>query len=180
VIFALALCGTGLGLGFPGLTTAALRSRGTAAARAAKTVAARDFGLVLGLLVLTPVFVNQVNSNTASAESLATGYVVIAPLPLSTKQDLGQKLIAAVNSAPLSRPPDIAPVFDEFRSQAPASEQAALSTLQRQLQSIIDKAATHAFRRPLLYGAIFALAVLPLLAVGSWLARSRRAIRRDD
>ena len=40
VVVALALCGAGLGLGFPGLTAAALRSRGVLAARAAKTVAA--------------------------------------------------------------------------------------------------------------------------------------------
>jgi MFS family permease len=49
VIIALGLVGTGLGLAFPALTNAALGSGGPAAARAAKTVAARDAGIVLGL-----------------------------------------------------------------------------------------------------------------------------------
>jgi predicted MFS family arabinose efflux permease len=177
VIFALALCGTGLGLGFPGLTAAALRSSGTAAARAAKTVAARDLGLVLGLLVLVPVFVDQLNASTAGATSEAAGTVIIAPLPNTLKFQLAPGLQAAAANAPQSRPPDIAPVFQRVRTQAPPSAQASLTVLQRQLQSIINNAATHAFRRPLLYGAIFALAVLPLLAVGGWVARSRRVVR---
>ena len=81
VIVTLALVGTGLGLAFPGLTTAALRSGGPAAARAAKTVAARDAGIVLGLLVLTPVFVDQLNNAPNQALSAATGAVLTAPIP---------------------------------------------------------------------------------------------------
>ncbi|HEY2769500.1 MAG TPA: MFS transporter, partial [Solirubrobacteraceae bacterium] len=62
VVGALALCGAGLGLGFHGLTSAALAGPETATVRAARTIAARDAGLVLGLLVLTPVFVGELNA----------------------------------------------------------------------------------------------------------------------
>src|SRR5205807_3762004 len=42
VTITLALVGTGLGMAFPGLTTAALHGHGPAAGRAAKTIAARE------------------------------------------------------------------------------------------------------------------------------------------
>jgi predicted MFS family arabinose efflux permease len=174
VVFALALCGTGLGLGFPGLTTAALRSAGTPAARAAKTVAARDAGLVLGLLVLTPVFVHQLNATTASATSEATGAVIIAPIPDSLKFALAPGLQAAATNAPQSSPPNIAPVFDAVSAHADPADRPALATLRGRLETIVQHAATHTFKRPFLYAATFAFLVLPLLAAGSWLVRLGR------
>jgi predicted MFS family arabinose efflux permease len=177
VVAALALCGAGLGLGFPGLTTAALRSHGVAAARAAKTVAARDAGLVLGLLLLTPVFVNQLNSVPNQATKTAAGYVLIAPIPLTMKGELAIRLEAAVAAAPVSRPPDIGPVFDKVSATATPSEKAHLAVLEQQLNSIIQRAATHAFKKPFLYAALFALLVLPLLGARVWYARTTRRQR---
>jgi predicted MFS family arabinose efflux permease len=171
VVLALALCGAGLGLGFPGLTAAALASRGVLAARAAKTIAARDAGLVLGLLLLTPVFVNQLNSAPNDATKTAAGYVLIAPIPFSTKGELATRLAAAVAAAPLSRPPDIAPAFDEVSATATPSQRVTLAALEKQLNDIIERAATHVFKRPFLYAALLALLVLPLLAVRVGLGR---------
>jgi predicted MFS family arabinose efflux permease len=171
VVVALALCGAGLGLGFPGLTAAALRSRGVLASRAAKTVAARDAGLVLGLLLLTPVFVNQLNAAPAQATRTAAGYVLIAPIPLTMKTELAARLASAVASAPLSSPPDIAPAFDKVSASATPSEKATLATLEKQLNDIIERAATHVFKRPFLYAALLALLVLPLLSVRVGYAR---------
>ena len=165
VVVALALCGAGLGLGFPGLTAAALRSRGVLAARAAKTVAARDAGLVLGLLLLTPVFVIQLNAAPDQATMTAAGYVLIAPIPFTMKAELGARLASEVASAPLSSPPDIAPAFDEVSASATPSQKATLAALEKRLNDIIERAATHVFRRPFLYAALLALLVLPLLAV---------------
>jgi predicted MFS family arabinose efflux permease len=166
VVLALALCGTGLGLGFPGLTAAALRSPGQIAARAARTVAARDAGLVLGLLVLTPVFVARLNAAPAAATAQAAGEVIVAPLPDATKLALASRLQAVAAAAPQSRPPDIGPVFRQLEAGAPPAQRAALVALQGRLADIIQRAATEPFRRPFLYGALFALGVLPLLALG--------------
>jgi predicted MFS family arabinose efflux permease len=177
VIITLALVGAGLGLAFPGLTTVALRSRGPAAARAAKTVAARDAGLVLGLLVLTPVFVNQLNAASTAPTAQATVKVLTAPLPLAMKVELGVRLKAAVDAAPVSRPPDITPVFDRVSATATPSEKANLAVLEQQLNSIIQRAATHAFKKPFLYAAVFALLVLPLLGLRVWHARRTRPER---
>jgi MFS family permease len=165
VIIMLALVGAGLGLAFPGLTTAALRSGGPAAARAAKTVAARDAGIVLGLLVLTPVFVNQLNQAPNRALPAATQAVLTAPIPADHKVSLAPGLVAAYKNAPPSALPDFGPAFAHASAHATPSERAALRDLHNQLDSIVQHAATSAFKLPLRYGAIFAIVVLPLLSV---------------
>jgi MFS family permease len=164
VILMLALVGTGLGVAFPGLTTAALQSGGPAAARAAKTVAARDAGIVLGLLILTPIFVNQLHNAPNQALPAATQAVLAAPLPTDLKLSLAPGLTAAYKDAPQSELPDFGPTFAEASTHATPSERAALRDLHKQLDSIVQQAATSAFKLPLRYGAIFALLVLLLLS----------------
>jgi predicted MFS family arabinose efflux permease len=173
VVLALALCGAGLGLGFPGLTAAALQGAGPATARAARTVAARDAGLVLGLLVLTPVFVNQLNQAPAKATTAAAGVVIIAPLPASTKFDLAPKLQHAADIAPESQLPDIAPVFAEASANSSPEDRQHLAELQTQLETIIQRTVTDTFQRPFLIAALFSLLVLPLLAWRAATGRSR-------
>ena len=124
VIITLALVGTGLGLAFPGLTTAALRSGGPAAARAAKTVAARDAGIVLGLLVLTPMFVNQLNNAPNQALPAATEAVLTAPIPSDLKLSLAPGLVAAYKNAPQSELPDFGPTFERASAHATHAESA--------------------------------------------------------
>jgi MFS family permease len=165
VIITLALVGTGLGFAFPGLTTAALRSGGPAAARAAKTVAARDAGIVLGLLVLTPIFVNQLHQAPNQALPAATKAVLIAPLRSDLKFSLAPGLVAAYKNAPQSELPDFGPTFAQASAHAIPSERAALRDLHNQLDSIVQRAATRAFKLPLRYGAIFAIVVLLLLSL---------------
>jgi hypothetical protein len=170
VTIALALVGSGLGLAFPGLTRAALSGAGLAAARAAKTVAARDAGIILGLLVLTPVFVNQLGKAPHHALPAATKAVFTATIPLERKIPLALGLVADYNNAPQSALPDFGPTFARASAHASAAERAALDNLHTRLDSIVQTAATSAFKLPLRYGAIFVLLVLPLLAVG----RARR------
>jgi len=165
VIVALAAVGTGLGFAFPGLTTAALRRGGPAAARAAKTVAARDAGVVLGLLVLTPVFVNQLNQAANQALPAATKAVLTAPVPSNLKLSLAPGLVAAYKSAPESELPNFGPAFALASAHATPSDRAALRDLRTQLDSIVQHAATSAFKLPLRYGAVFAIAVLLLLSL---------------
>jgi MFS family permease len=177
VVITLALVGTGLGLAFPGLTTAALHSGGAAAARAAKTVAARDAGIVLGLLVLTPVFVNQLNNAPKPALAAATTTVVGTPIRLELKLSLARGLVAAYKHAPQSQLPDFGPPFALASAHATPAERASLRNLHSQLDSIVQHAATNAFKLPLRYGAVFAIAVLPLLSVGLIYRRRRDAAR---
>jgi MFS family permease len=173
VVLALALCGTGLGLAFPTLTEAALRSRGSTVARAARTIAARDAGLVLGLLVLTPIFVNQLNAAPNRAIPPITQAVLGARIPIVLKIRLAAGLLAANAHAPQSQLPDIGPTFAHVAAQASPADRGQLVLLRVSVGSLIQQAATRSFRRPMLYCALFALLVLPLLALRA--ARQRRS-----
>ena len=148
-----------------GLTTAALRSGGPAAARAGKTVAARDAGIVLGLLVLTPVLVSQLNQAPNQALPAATQAVLIAPLPAHVKLSLAPGLVAAYRKAPQSELPDFGPAFAQASAHATPPERAALRDLHNQLNSIVQRAATSAFKLPLRIGAIFAITAVLLLSL---------------
>jgi hypothetical protein len=176
VVLMLVLVGTGLGVAFPGLTTAALRSGGPAAARAGKTVAARDAGIVLGLLILTPIFVNQLHKAPNQALPTATSAVLTAPLPAGLKFSLAPGLVAAYKNASQSELPDFAPTFARASAHATPSERAALRDLHNQLDSIVQRAATSAFKVPLRYGAMFALLVVLLLSIR--FKRGRRPLGR--
>ncbi len=161
----LALVGTGLGAAFPPLTSAALHSVGPLAARAAKTVAARDAGIIVGLLVLTPIFVNQLNKAPDQALPAGTTAVLTAAIPDSLKSLLAPGLLADYKRTPQGELPDLGPTFARVSAHATRRQRAALSNLHRQLDSIVQRATTHAFKLPLRYGAIFAILVLPLLSV---------------
>jgi MFS family permease len=184
VVGALALCGAGLGLGFHGLTAAALAGPGSATVRAARTIAARDAGLVLGLLVLTPVFVHELNAAPGRATNRAAGVVIIAPLPTAMKFDLASHLQAVVASTPDSEVPDIRPVFAGVAAQATPTDRVHLAALQMQLKAIIERAVTQAFQRPYTYAALFSLLVLPLLGLRlawvRWWSPSAGRRRRGD
>ena len=173
VTVALALLGSGLGLAFPGLTTAALAGAEPASRRAAKTVAARDAGILLGLLILTPVFVSQLHNAPNRALPAAARAVLTAPLPLLLKLSLIPGLEADYHQAPQSELPDFGPTFARASAAASPSERDALGALHARLDAIVSRAAAGAFRLPLRYGALFALAVLPLLGLS--FARVRRA-----
>jgi len=160
---ALALCGAGLGLSFPALTDAAIQSSNRSAPRVARTVAARDAGLVLGLLVLTPVFVHQLNRAPRRAIPPITRAVITAPIPLAVKIQLGAGLLQANAQAPQSQLPNIDPAFARASGGAAPATRAQLARLRINVESLIQRAATDSFQRPLIYCEIFALLVLPLL-----------------
>jgi MFS family permease len=180
VVAALALCGAGLGLAFPALTTVALSGRGSAIVRAARTVAARDAGLVVGLLVLTPVFVHDLNDAPGRAVPAVTREVVGAPLPGPVKAQLGDELLKAYGQTPRGRLPNLDPAFERVRATTSSSSAGQLNALEKRIDSTIERAVTRSFRRTLLYSALFALAAIPVLAIMSKTRapRRRRAARR--
>jgi MFS family permease len=179
VVAALALCGAGLGLAFPALSTVALSGRGSAVVRAARTVAARDAGLVAGLLVLTPVFVHDLNDAPPRAVPAVTSEVIGAPLPGPVKTRLGDELLKAYTHTPRGQLPNLDPAFDRVRATTSGSTVGQLNTLEKRIDSTIERAVTRSFRRTLLYCALFALAAIPVLAIVSKTRapRRRRAAR---
>lgn len=172
-IGALVLCGAGLGLAFPALTDAAMDGGSDQLRRVSLTVAARDAGLVLGLLVLTPIFVGQLNRVPRRALPPITRAILTAPAPTPVKLALGLRLLAAEHAAPPSALPDLGPPFTATEAAADPATRAALRRLRPVVHSLIVSAATRAFRTPLLVCAIFALLVLPALALRAGIARAR-------
>jgi MFS family permease len=168
----LALCGAGLGLAFPSLTQRALDTHGSPVARAARTVAAREGGLVLGLVLLTPILVNQLNAAPRHATPAITRAVITGPGSLVQKIQLGAGLIAADSHAPQSQLPNLDPAFARVESGADPQTRAQFVALQAELQDLIERAVTDAFQTPLEICALLSLLALVPLAAG-WLAAGR-------
>lgn len=157
-----ALIGIGIALTLPGLTGRALAGRDPAGRRAAGTIAARHVGIVLGLLVLTPLFSAELPDQQTAAERSGTALLLEAPLPPATKIALGDAIADQIGSAG-GRIPDLAPAF--ARVSPPPEALPEYAELQRQLTGELDKAATHAFSDVFLIAAALALlALVPIIA----------------
>jgi predicted MFS family arabinose efflux permease len=165
VVLALLGCGAGLGIAFTSLTAAALGGSGSATTRAGRTVVARDAGLVVGLLILTPIFVGDLNAAPQKAIPSVAGAVAAAPLPDTLKSELGTELVNAYAATPQGRLPDLDPAFARVSRDASGPDVQQLGTLESQLQSTIETTVTHSFRRSFLFSALFALLVLPVLGL---------------
>jgi predicted MFS family arabinose efflux permease len=168
-LISLCLCGVGLGLAFPALTRVALSTSGPPVARAARTVAAREGGLVLGLVLLTPILVNQLDSAPARATPPILRAIISAPLSLTTKFQLGAGLQAASAKAPASELPDLGPPFARAAAGADPTTRAHLAALEVQVRVLVQSAVTRSFRTPLLLCAALSLLAIAALIV-SWFA----------
>jgi MFS family permease len=155
VAAALALCGLGLGLAVPRLTSTA----------GPWSVAARHAGLVAALLLLTPLLSHDLATATTRAEQTGTALVLDAPIDLPAKVPLARDLAAGIAHSPNGDLPDLAPVFAKHESQP------GVRKLEHSLDVEIRAVVTHAFRRAFLLSALLALVVAVPLAV-----RPRRAL----
>ena len=167
VFLGLTLAGAGLGMSFTALTDAALKGGGTAVARAARTVGARDAGLVLGLLILTPVFVHDLNDAPKRAFPALAVAIYGAPMSKTVKDDLVKKMFKTYSHTPQARIPDFGPAFAAVRAKSHADPATArtLTGVQQRVDSAVERAATQSFHRSLRYCALFALAVLLVLGL---------------
>lgn len=165
------LIGCGIALTLPGLTRRALAGDDPAGRRAAGTIAARHVGIVLGLVVLTPVFSAELPDQQVAAEQSGTALVLEAPLSPGTKIELGDAIADQIERSG-GRIPDLGPAF---RSVTPAPEaRPAFAELERQLEGELDKAATRAFSGVFLLAAGLALLALIPTAVSAAVDRPVR------
>lgn len=167
--------GAGLGLALATLIGASVgdagaRDDGTAAAAvagpAAWTVAARHAGIVIGLLLLTPIFTADLTDVRPPAERAGLSHVLDAPLPLPVKIDLARELDRALQKAGDQELPDLDAAFaglDISADQRPVAER-----LHEDLDEELDRGATDAFSRSFLVAALIAL-----LAAGAACAGTR-------
>ena len=161
-----ALVGVGIALALPGLTSRALAGRDPKGRRAAGTIAARHFGIVIGIVALTPVLSAQLDDQHEAARRSGTALLLDAPLAPETKIELGEEIGESIVGSG-GRLPDLRVPFGEVTPLD--DEDSDYSVLEDAMVDEVDKAATHAFSLPfLLAGAIAALALLPIFAGRRW------------
>ncbi len=159
-----ALIGAGLALTLPGLTHSALDGAGSAAIHGGWTIAARHAGVVIGLVILTPIFTSDLVTQQAAAERSGTAIVLNSRLSISAKLRLGDALDSELARAG-NRIPNLKPAF---RAQHPsAADRPVYTRLQAALEDQIRRAATHAFSRAFLVACGIALLSL-LTLVPRW------------
>ncbi|MBK8294672.1 MAG: MFS transporter [Solirubrobacterales bacterium] len=155
------LAGIGLALVLSALTEAALSGKSAAAVHGGWTIAARHAGVVVGLLILTPIFTNQLDAQKTDALDSGTAIVLAAPLDPTEKIDLASRLSEEVN-AQGDRVPDVSPAFEP--PPADPAKRDIYASVRSGIEDQLDRAATHAFSASFLLSALFAL--LALIPIG--------------
>ena len=155
-----ALVGLGLGLTVDQLTTQAMHLRLPRVEHASWTIGARHLGVVLGLAILTPVFVADLEEAQVPAQEAITSLVLDAPLTAQDKVSLATALGAELSDQQ-GQVPDLHRAFAAADLE-PDARPAAVA-LERDLDDQLERAVTRAFRDSFLVGA--GLALLALLTM---------------
>jgi MFS family permease len=155
------LVGAGLALAVTALTEAAVVGR-LQAFDGGVTIAARHAGVVLGLLVLTPLLVGDFNNQRRSAEQAGTARLLDSELSTRTKIDLTRELNDRLEAAP-RQIPALSPAFESVGVDP--EQQSELERLEHALDDIVDRAVTSTFSRSFLIAAVLALAALVPIGV---------------
>ena len=149
------LVGAGIGLALAVLTERAVGAREEPVVHGAWTLAARHAGVVLGLLLLTPVLTAALDRNEDDAVRAGAAEVLDSSIPALDKLRLAQDVLDEVRRAgEEGELPNVATAFEE----RPDDEEytALLSALRDQL----ERAVTNAFSGPFLLAAALALGAL--------------------
>jgi MFS family permease len=157
------LVGAGLGLALSALTERALHGRSPQAVHGGWTIAARHAGVVLGLLLLTPVFTTALDRNEDRALRAGAAAVLDSRIPPLEKLGVAQDVLAIVRASD-REVPDVRGAFAD-RPDTPQYR-----GLEDELVSQLDRAVTAAFSRPFLLAALLALVALVPIVV------SRKAV----
>jgi MFS family permease len=160
------LVGAGLALTLSALTEAALEGRSPQAIHGGWTIAARHAGVVVGLLVLTPIFTADLETERSQAEQAGIAALLDSNVDPSSKLGLATRIADQI-AAEGDKVPDARPAFEPLPTDI--DERAAVVSLRDQIVDEVERAATHAFSASFLIAAVFALlALIPI-----WLSRRR-------
>lgn len=153
------LIGIGLGLAVSALTERALEGRSPQAVHGGWTIAARHAGVVVGLVLLTPVFTHALDQSRQDALEAGAAKVLDSSISPTEKIGLAQDVLAEVSAAE-GELPDIGVAFKD-RPDTPEYR-----ALERGLTDELERGITTAFSRPFLLAALLALGVLLPLSFG--------------
>lgn len=150
--------GGGLGLALSALTERALAGRSGQAVHGGWTIAARHAGVVLGLVLLTPIFTGDLDKNEEAALSAGTSAVLDSKVSALDKIGVARDVLVAVDEArPEARIPDVKKVVGH-------RDEPDYRDLGDELQDQLDRAVTNAFSNSFLVAALLGLlALIPIL-----------------
>jgi MFS family permease len=145
------LVGAGLGMTVSALTEQALHCRAPQAVHGGWTIAARHAGVVLGLLVLTPLFNRELGHNELEAKRAGAAIMLDSRLPPLDKLRVAQDVLRSIDRAD-GRLPDISSAFQGRFQGRDGPEYRRVAA---QLQDQLERAVTNAFSWPFLLAAGF-------------------------
>jgi MFS family permease len=151
------LVGVGLALVLSALTETALGGRAPQAIHGGWTISSRHAGVVLGLLLLTPIFTADIEEQRHDAINAGTAVILDSPVNPLLKIDLAEKVSERLDQE-RGKVPTIGPAF-EPKPDDP-SQRAEVEQLQGELQDQLDRGATHAFSTSFLLAALLGLIAL--------------------
>lgn len=151
------LVGIGLALVLSALTETALGGRAPQAIHGGWTISSRHAGVVIGLLVLTPIFTADINQQRHDAIDAGTAVILDSPVNPLLKLDLAERVSQQLESEK-GKVPTIEPAF-EPKPTDPV-QRAEVEKLQSELQDQLDRGATHAFSTSFLLAALLGLIAL--------------------
>jgi MFS family permease len=158
------LIGVGIGLTVGPLTMRVIAGPGSHVAAGGFALGARHLGVVVGLVLLAPLFTTDLTRERDDALQSGAAIVLDANIPITGKLQLVQDVLKAVDASG-ARLPDISPAF----KGRTGPEWAAVHTA---LQDQLERAATHAFSRSFAIAAVLALlaSLVALQRVGRGIA----------
>jgi hypothetical protein len=159
-VWALALCGAGLGLAVPVLSNAALDTTAGLTRSGTLTVGARHVGLVLALALIAPLLASKVPAAGDRALLRGTAVLLDAPIGLDKKLPVALDLRKAFDRAQAGETPDLKQPFNAHGAQ----HDSALAATRDRLAGAIAATITRASRSAFFVCAAFAAGAL-LLAV---------------
>ena len=163
-VWALALCGAGIGLSVPVLSNTALDPSTELARSGTLTVGSRHMGLVLALALIAPLLASKVPAAGDRALLKGTAVLLDAPVGLDKKVPVALDLRDAFARAQAGETPDLAEPFDAHG----ARHDSALAATRDRLLGTIEATITRATRSAFFVCAAFA--ALALL-VAAWFRR---------
>jgi predicted MFS family arabinose efflux permease len=145
LVWALLLCGAGLGLSLPVLSDAALQKGANATRSGTLTVGARHVGLVLALAVIAPLLASKIPAAGDKALLRGTAVLLDAPIGLDKKVPVALDLRSAFDKAREGETPDLAEPFDKHGAQHDSALASARDTLLGAIEATITRASRAAF-----------------------------------
>jgi MFS family permease len=153
---AFAICGAGLGLVLPPLTRASVTRGAALTWSSTLSVASRHAGLVVALVIIAPLLANQLEKGGERATLNATGAILDARIPLTSKIPIALALRDEFETTPEGSVPDLETPFAEHGADTDPEVAEARDSLLEAIRSSL----TRAFRPAFLASAGFALLAL--------------------